>query len=67
VGRDLTSVYWEPGNGAAFLDLVQQLTSKPLSADAWVARLRLDTEAVLAREKGDYEAAVEAGPKWVSG
>jgi hypothetical protein len=30
VGKDLTSVYWEPGNGSMFLDLVQQLTGKPL-------------------------------------
>lgn len=28
VGSDLTSVYWQPGNGSMFLDLVQQLTGK---------------------------------------
>lgn len=32
VGKDLMDVYWRPGNGAMFLDLVQQLTGKPLAA-----------------------------------
>lgn len=63
VGKDLTDVYWRPGNGAMFLDLVQQLTGKPLAADAWVARLQRDTASLLAREKEQYEAAVKAGPK----
>jgi hypothetical protein len=63
VGKDLTSVYWEPGNGSMFLDLVQQLTGKPLLADAWVAKLQLPTEQLLAKQKQDYEAAVKAGPK----
>jgi len=39
VGKDLEEIYWRPGNGAAFLELVQQLTAEPLSADAWVSRL----------------------------
>ena len=26
VGKDLTEVYWQPGNGEAFLDLVKKLT-----------------------------------------
>jgi hypothetical protein len=63
VGKDLTDVYWQPGNGSMFLDLVQQLTGKPLVADAWVNRLKRDTQALLAREKEQYEAAVKAGPK----
>lgn len=63
VGKDLTDMYWRPGNGAMFLDLVQQLTGKPLAADAWVARLQRDTGALLAREKEQYEAAVKEGPK----
>jgi len=29
-------VYWQPGNGEAFLDLVEKLTGKPLTGDAWV-------------------------------
>jgi hypothetical protein len=63
VGAALTSVYWRPGNSAAFLDLVASLTGKPLAADAWVARLRLPLPDLLAREKGEYEAALKAGPK----
>jgi hypothetical protein len=63
VGKDLTDVYWQPGNGSMFLDLVQQLTGKPLVADAWVNRLQRDTQALLAREKEQYEAAIKAGPK----
>lgn len=63
VGKDLTDVYWRPGNGAMFLDLVEQLTGKPLAADAWVARLQRDTQALMEREKEQYEAAVKAGPK----
>ena len=46
-----------------FLDLVQQLTGKPLAADAWVAGLKVDTQELLAKEKQDYEAAVKAGPR----
>lgn len=63
VGSDLTGVYWRPGNGSMFLDLVQQLTSKPLAADAWVAKLQLPTEELLAKQRQDYDAAVQAGPK----
>eukprot|EP00878_Enallax_costatus_P001069 GHUV01001206.1.p1 GENE.GHUV01001206.1~~GHUV01001206.1.p1 ORF type:complete len:671 (+),score=225.42 GHUV01001206.1:78-2090(+) len=63
VGADLTSVYWRPGNWAMFLDLVQQLTGKPLVADAWVAKLKVPTDDLLAKEKQEYEAAVKAGPK----
>jgi hypothetical protein len=41
VGAALSEVYWRPGNSAAFLDLVQQLTGAPLTADAWVAELQV--------------------------
>ena len=37
VGRDLTEMYWRPGNGASFLDLVEGLTGSPLTGDAWVS------------------------------
>ncbi|WIA33193.1 hypothetical protein OEZ86_006339 [Tetradesmus obliquus] len=67
VGNDLTSVYWQPGNGSMFLDLVQQLTGKPLLADAWVAKLQLPTQQLLAKQQQDYEAAVKAGPKFKTG
>lgn len=55
VGRDLSEVYWAPGNGAAFLDLVAQLTGRPLAADAWVAELQQPTDA-LVRVGGDMWA-----------
>jgi hypothetical protein len=31
VGKQLTDVYWRPGNSEMFLDLVQRLTGKPLT------------------------------------
>merc|ERR550514_439996 len=31
VGPTLTQAYWQPGNSASFLDLVQGLTGKPLT------------------------------------
>ncbi len=46
-----------------FLDLVNQLTGKPLAADAWVAKLQLPTDQLLAKEQQEYQAAVKAGPK----
>ncbi len=32
-------VYWNPGNSAAFLSLVEQLTGKPLDGSTWVEEL----------------------------
>lgn len=55
VGKDLTEAYWKPGNGEAFLDLVERLTGSPLSGDAWVASLQVDTAAEIQKEKEDYE------------
>jgi hypothetical protein len=63
VGADLTSTYWQPGNGSMFLDLVQQLTGKALAADAWVAKLQLPTDQLLAKQEQDYQVAVKAGPR----
>lgn len=63
VGKDLEEVYWRPGNGAAFLDLVQQLTGQPLSADAWVAQLQEPIASLLQHEEQDYKNAVQKGPK----
>jgi len=67
VGKDLTEAYWKPGNGEAFLDLVERLTGSPLSGDAWVASLQVDTAAEIQKEKEDYEKAVKAGPQTVEG
>lgn len=63
MGKDLQEVYWKPGNGAAFLDLVQQLTSQPLSADAWVQQLQQPVASLLEQEERDYKAAVQIGPE----
>ncbi len=35
IGEDLARVYWNPGNSKSFLDLVMEMTGKPLAADAW--------------------------------
>ncbi|KAG2489329.1 hypothetical protein HYH03_012161 [Edaphochlamys debaryana] len=62
IGKELTEGYWRPGNGAAFLDLVAQVTGKPLAADDWVHDLQRPLEAVLKEEEADYKAAIAAGP-----
>ena len=62
IGADLARVYWAPGNGAAFLDLVQQLTGAPLSGDAWVASLSQDMEQLVASERVEYDEAIRKGP-----
>ncbi len=55
-------VYWRPGNGASFLDLVQKLTGEPLTGDAWVAALQESTPEKVAAQKKAYEAALKTGP-----
>lgn len=67
VGADLTEHFWKPGNGSAFLDLVEQLTGAPLTADAWVQELRMPLQTKLEEERRAYDAAVKAGPKYQSG
>ncbi|GFR51274.1 hypothetical protein Agub_g13582 [Astrephomene gubernaculifera] len=62
IGKDLTEVYWRPGNGAPFLDLVSQLTGRQLAADDWVHELQRPVEEVLREEEEAYKAAVAAGP-----
>ncbi len=63
MGKHLEEIYWRPGNGAAFLELVQQLTAEPLSADAWVSRLKQSVDSVVQQEEQDYLQAVQTGPK----
>lgn len=62
IGKDLAETYWKPGNSEMFLDVVQKLTGKPLSADAWVAVLNQPVTQKLADELEDYEEAVAKGP-----
>lgn len=63
VGQDVEEVYWRPGNGAAFLDLVHQLTGEALTANAWVSKLKESVSSVLQQEEKEYQEAVRQGPK----
>ena len=56
VGPTLTDSYWKFGNSEKFLDLVENLTGKPLTGDAWVSELEETTEDVLKSEKAKYDA-----------
>jgi hypothetical protein len=47
VGADLASVYWQPGNSKAFLDLVRELTGKELTGTAWVRYMCVSIGAYL--------------------
>jgi len=62
VGPEITEKYWRSGNSEMFLDLVQNLTEKPLTGDAWVRELDEPVELRLATERVEYAKAVEAGP-----
>jgi len=58
VGPTLEKAYWEPGNSAAFLDLVKDLTGKPLTGDPWVRELSTTVDQLKVSEKKDYDSAV---------
>lgn len=51
VGKDLTDIYWKPGNRAQFLDLVHSLTGSPLSASSWVEHLNTPCEERVTSER----------------
>lgn len=59
IGPALEKAYWEPGNSEMFLDLVQSLTGKALTGDAWVSALKKPVADKLVSEKVDYDAAVQ--------
>mmetsp|Transcript_12072 Transcript_12072/g.36231 ORF Transcript_12072/g.36231 Transcript_12072/m.36231 type:complete len:656 (-) Transcript_12072:500-2467(-) len=63
VGKKLAEVYWKPGNGVQFLDLVENMTGAPLTGEAWVAALREPLEDKVASEKQAFEAGLKVGPK----
>ena len=67
VGRELTDVYWAPGNSEMFLDLVNTLTGRPLTADAWIAALQEDVEELVVSERRAYGAALAKGPQFPRG
>jgi len=60
IGPELSKGMWEPGNSEAFLDLVEQLTGKPLSSDAWVASLRQPLDELLVEERQSYDDALRS-------
>lgn len=64
IGADLSESYWKPGNSEMFLDLVEKLTGKPLSADAWVEELNKSIAAKVEEEQKEYE---EVRGQWSGG
>ena len=59
VGPELKKFYWEYGNSRQFLDLVKDLTGKPLSGDAWVESLRENVDDLVKKEKIEYQNMME--------
>lgn len=43
-------MYWQPGNSASFLSLVESLTGKPLDGSAWVEALATPVDAKVREE-----------------
>merc|ERR1712187_809825 len=62
VGPTLRDKYWVPGNSEMFLNLVEGLTGKPLTGNAWIDELKKPLEEVLKEERVDYDEAVKVGP-----
>ena len=63
IGPELLRNYWLAGSGEpGFLKMVENLTGKPLSHDAWVSEMSKETEAVIKDEKAEYAKAVAVGP-----
>ena len=59
IGPTLTKAYWECGNSLPFLQLVNDLTGKELSGEAWVAALQQDLEEHIAEEKKEYDEMIK--------
>eukprot|EP00928_Gymnodinium_smaydae_P043115 TRINITY_DN28960_c0_g1_i1.p1 TRINITY_DN28960_c0_g1~~TRINITY_DN28960_c0_g1_i1.p1 ORF type:complete len:655 (+),score=164.82 TRINITY_DN28960_c0_g1_i1:46-1965(+) len=58
VGEVLTANYWICGNSEMFFDLVERLTGRPLTGDAWVVALEQDIDARVREERVAYDRAV---------
>jgi hypothetical protein len=60
VGRDMSRTYWAPGNSRGFLELVEEMTGRPFSADALARDLALPTDEAVhqARERVERLARV---------
>jgi oligoendopeptidase F len=67
IGADLTNYYWKAGNSEIFLDLVQNLTGKPLTCDAWIQDLLVSTEDLVKSERVEYDEALKKGPTYKPG
>eukprot|EP00756_Hemistasia_phaeocysticola_P023965 Hpha_TRINITY_DN15920_c0_g1::TRINITY_DN15920_c0_g1_i3::g.72244::m.72244 len=67
VGKDLTEIYWKPGNGEGFLDLVEKMTGKPLTGEDWINDLKKTVEEKVESQKELYAKGLEAGPKIAPG
>ncbi|GAX18449.1 hypothetical protein FisN_2Lh103 [Fistulifera solaris] len=63
VGPTLTTAYWSAGNSKPFLDLVLELTGKPLTGDAWIKKLNEPLEDKIVKEKANYNRAIEEGSR----
>jgi oligoendopeptidase F len=59
VGPTLSTAYWECGNSRPFLEIVKDLTGKDLTGESWTDALKEPIEDKIAREKKEYEAAIE--------
>jgi len=59
IGPELAEKMWKPGNSEAFLDLVEQLTGKPLTSDDWVTTLCQPIDELLIEEKEAYQEACD--------
>lgn len=59
IGPCLTEAYWQWGNSRPFLEIVKELTGKELSGDAWINALEESIEDKIAREKKEYDAAIQ--------
>ena len=59
IGPELAEIYWRPGNAVPFLDYINGLTGKPLSADALVHRANLSAEEAIRREHDSVKAMAE--------
>jgi Zn-dependent oligopeptidase len=62
IGAELSRSYWEPGNSRGFLELVETLTGKPLSADALIAEVSRDVADATERARGAVQRAERMTP-----
>ena len=55
IGRDLGRTYWAPGNSRGFLEMVQAMTGRPFSGDAFVEEIADSTEETVRKAKEQIE------------